>query len=190
VIEVATAKEMLKDTESKMKKTVEATEREFSTIRTGRAHSALVEGVKVDCYDTSMPLRQLASISTPEPRLILIQPWDHSILGDIERAIMTSEMGITPTNDGKVIRITIPTLTKERREELAKVLKKIAEEGKVSLRTARRVANEDVEKLEKNKLITEDEKFKYKDEIQKLIDKYTKEIDKHLEAKEKEIQEI
>ncbi|MFC1576376.1 ribosome-recycling factor, partial [Candidatus Omnitrophota bacterium] len=98
-----------------MKKTVEATEREFGTIRTGRAHSSLVEGVKVDCYETSMPIKQLASVSTPEPRLVLIQPWDKSILGDIEKAILKSELGITPNNDGKAIRISIPTLTQERR---------------------------------------------------------------------------
>lgn len=186
----ATAKEILRDIDHKMKKTVEATEREFSTIRTGRAHSTLVEGVKVDCYATSMPLKQLASISTPEPRLIVIQPWDHSILGNVEKAILTSELRITPNNDGKVIRISIPSLTKERRDELAKVLKKIAEEGKVSLRTARRVANAEIDRLEKDKLITEDAKFAHKEDIQKLIDKYSKEIDKDLANKEKEIQEV
>ena len=185
-----TANEILKDVETKMKKTVEATEREFSTIRTGRAHASLVEGVKVDCYETSMPLRQLASISTPEPRTIVIQPWDQSVIGSIEKAILKSELGVTPNNDGKVIRISIPQLTKERRDELAKVLKKISEEGKISLRTARRVANESIEKLEKDKLVTEDEKFKQKDNIQKLTDKYSKEIDKHLEHKEKEIQDV
>ena len=184
------AKEVLKDIEQKMKKTVESTEREFSTIRTGRAQSSLVEGIKVNCYDTSMPLKQLSSISTPEPRLIVIQPWDKSIMGDVEKAILSSELGITPTNDGKVIRISIPSLTKERRDELSKVLKKIAEEGKISLRTARRVGNEEIDKLEKDKLITEDDKFKHKDAIQKLIDKYSEDIDKHLANKEKEIQEV
>ena len=183
-------KEVLKDVEDKMKKTVEATEREFSTIRTGRAQSSLVEGIKVDCYDTSMPLKQLASISTPEARLIVIQPWDRSILGGVEKAILSSELGITPNNDGKVIRISIPSLTKERRDELAKVIKKITEEGKVSLRTARRVANDEIDKLEKDRVITEDDKFKYKDEIQKLIDKHSKEIDNYLTNKEKEIQEV
>jgi len=186
----STAQEILKDVESKMKKTVEATEREFSTIRTGRANTSLVEGIKVSCYDTSMALRQLAGISTPEPRLIVIQPWDRSILGEIEKAIMTSELGITPNNDGKLIRISIPMLTKERRDELAKVLKKITEEGKISLRTARRVANDEIEKLEKDKTITEDDKFKHKDQIQKLIDKHSSEIDKHLASKEKEIQDV
>lgn len=183
-------KEVMQDLEHKTKKTVEATEREFSTIRTGRARSSLVEGIKVECYDTSMPLKQLAGISTPEPRLIVIQPWDKSIVGDIEKAILKSELGITPNNDGKVIRISVPQLTRERRDELAKVLKKIAEEGKISLRTARRVANDTIDKLEKEKSITEDAKFATKDDIQKLIDKHSKEIDKHLEAKEKEIQEV
>ncbi|MGB2706111.1 MAG: ribosome recycling factor [Candidatus Omnitrophota bacterium] len=173
-----------------MKKTVEATEREFSTIRTGRAHTSLVEGVRVECYGTTMPIKQLASISTPESRLIVIQPWDRSILGDVEKAIMTSELGITPNNDGKVIRISIPTLTKERRDELAKVLKKIAEEGKISLRTARRVANAEIDKMEKDKAITEDAKFAHKEDIQKLIDKHSKEIDEDLTNKEKEIQEV
>jgi len=186
----SSGKEILTDLDHKMKKTVEATGREFSTIRTGRAHSSLVEGVKVDCYGTSMPIRQLASISTPEPRLIVVQPWDRSVLKDVERAILTSELGITPNNDGKVIRISIPSLTQERRDELAKVLKKIAEEGKISLRTARRVANDNIEKLEKDSVITEDDKFKHKDSIQKSVDKYSKEIDKHLETKEKEIHEV
>jgi len=185
-----TTKEILRDVEYKMKKTIESTEREFSTIRTGRAHSSLVEGIKVDCYGTSMPIKQLAGISTPEPRLIVIQPWDHSILGEVERAILGSELGITPNNDGKLIRISVPPLTEERRDELSKVLKRITEEGKISLRTARRVANENVDKLEKDKIITEDDKFKCKDEIQKLIDKHTKEIDHHLANKEKEIQQV
>ncbi len=185
-----TSREVIKELEGKLKKTVEATEREFSSIRTGRANSSLVEGIRVECYATTMPLKQLASISTPEPRLIVIQPWDQSIMQDIERAISSSELGITPTNDGKLIRISIPSLTEERRDELTKVIKKIAEEGRISLRTARRVANDEVEKMEKDKVITEDDKFKSKDEIQKLIDKYSKEIDKHLESKEKEIQEV
>jgi len=187
---LATAKEVLKDVEHKMKKTIEATEREFSTIRTGRAHISLVEGVKVACYGTTMPLRQVAGISTPEPRLIVIQPWDSSVLVEIEKAILASELGVTPNNDGKLIRISIPTLTTERRDELAKVLKKIAEEGKISLRTARRAANTEIDKMEKDKAITEDAKFAHKEDIQKFIDKHSKEIDKYLADKEKEIQEV
>lgn len=185
---MATAKEIIHDTETKMKKTVEATQREFSIIRTGRASTALVEGIRINYYDTETPLKQVAAISAPDARLIVIQPWDRTILGEVEKAILKSEIGITPTNDGKVVRLSIPPLTDERRSELDKVLKKIAEDGRVSLRTCRHSAIEHVRKLEKDKLITEDDKFKSQDEIQKLTDKYIKEIDTLLAAKEKEIQ--
>lgn len=181
-------KEIIHDTELKMKKTVEATQREFSTVRTGRASSALVEGIKVDYYGTSTPLKQLAAISTADARLIVIQPWDKNILGETERAILKSEIGITPTNDGKVIRLSIPPLTDERRGELDKILKKIAEDGRVSIRTARHTAVESVRKAEKDKMVTEDDRFKTQDEIQKLTDKHIKEIDNLLSQKEKEIQ--
>lgn len=183
-----TAKDVIRDTESKMKKTVEATQREFSAIRTGRASTAIVEGVKVDYYGAPTPLKQLAAISTPDARLVVVQPWDKNALAEIEKAIMKSDVGITPTNDGKVIRLSVPPLTDERRAELDKILKKIAEDGRVSLRTGRHSAIEHIRKLEKDKLVTEDEKFKSQDEIQKLTDKYIKEIDNHLAAKEKEIQ--
>ena len=182
-----TVKEILHDTETKMKKTIEATQREFSTIRTGRASSAILESVKVDYYGTPTPVKQLAAISTPEARLIVIQPWDKGVMEEIEKAILKSDIGITPTNDGKVIRLSMPPLTQERRLELDKVLKKIAEEGHISVRTARHAAIELVRKSEKDKIITEDEKFKTQDDIQKLTDKYIKEIDNMLAAKEKEI---
>ena len=183
-----TIKDVIHDTEQKMKKTVEATQREFSTIRTGRASTALVEGVKVDYYGTQTPLKTLAAISTPDARLIMIQPWDKNVLGDIEKAILKSEIGITPTNDGKAIRLSVPSLTQERRAELDKILKKIAEDGRVSIRTARHTAIEHAKKLEKDKAATEDERFKAQEDIQKLTDKYIKEIDTALAAKEKEIQ--
>jgi len=183
-----TAKDIIRDTESKMKKTVEATHREFSAIRTGRASTAIVEGVQVDYYGAPTPLKQLAAISTPDARLVVVQPWDKNALGEIEKAIMKSNVGITPTNDGKVIRLSIPPLTDERRAELDKILKKIAEDGHVSLRTGRHTAIEHIRKLEKDKLVTEDEKFKSQDDVQKLTDKYIKEIDTLLAAKEKEIQ--
>ncbi|MFA5143413.1 MAG: ribosome recycling factor [Candidatus Omnitrophota bacterium] len=182
-----TAKEILHDTETKMKKTVESTQREFSTIRTGRASGAILDNVRVDYYGAPTPLKQLAAVSTPEARLIVIQPWDKGALPEIEKALLKSDIGITPTNDGKVIRLTIPPLTQERRAELDKVLKKIAEDGHVSLRTARHAAIENVRKSEKDKVITEDEKFKTQDDIQKLTDKYVKEIDGFLSSKEKEI---
>jgi len=187
---LTTSKAIKKDTEDKMKKTIESTRREFNTIRTGRAHTALVEGISVDYYGAPTPIKQMASISTPEPRLIVINPWDKSAMGEVEKAILKSNLGITPNNDGKVVRITMPQLTQERREELKKVIKHIGENGKVSLRTARRVANEHLDKLEKEKKITEDDKFSSKDDIQKLIEKHEKEIDKHIEDKEREISEI
>ncbi len=183
-----TVKELTHDTESKMKKTVESTQREFSTVRTGRASAALVEGIRVDYYGVLTPLKQLAAISTPDAKLIVIQPWDKTVMPEVEKAILKSEIGITPTNDGKVIRLSIPSLTNERRAELDKILKKIAEDGRISIRTARHVAVENARKLEKDKVIAEDDKFKAQDEIQKLTDKYIKEIDNLLAAKEKEIQ--
>jgi len=183
-----TAKEILHDTETKMKKTVEATGREFSTVRTGRASTALVDGMKVDYYGTSTPMKQLAAISTPDARLVVIQPWDKGALAEIEKAILKSEIGISPTNDGKVIRLTMPPLTQERRVELDKVVKKIAEDGHISIRTCRHAAIEHIRKLEKDKAITEDDRFNSQEEIQKLTDKYVKEIDTILAAKEKEIQ--
>jgi len=185
---VNSIKEIIHDAETKMKKTVEATHREFSTIRTGRASSALVEGIKVDYYGAPTPLKQLAAISVPDARFIVIQPWDKTIMGDVEKSIMKSDIGITPVNDGKVIRLSIPPLTDERRAELDKILKKIAEDGRVSIRTTRHVAVEDARKLEKDKLVAEDDRFKAQDEIQKLTNKYIKEIDTLLSAKEKEIQ--
>lgn len=182
-----TTRDVIHDTEQKMKKTLEATQREFSTIRTGRASAALVESVRVDYYGAITPLRQLAAISTPDARTIMIQPWDKNSLGEVEKAILKSEVGITPTNDGKVIRLTVPPLTQERRAELDKVLKKIAEDGRISVRTARHSAIEHAKKLEKDKTATEDERFKAQEDIQKLTDKYIKDIDTALAGKEKEI---
>jgi ribosome recycling factor len=180
-------KEIIADTEAKMKKTVEVTLRDFGTVRTGRASTAIVDNLKVEYYGTVTPLKQLAAISTPDARLIAIQPWDKNSLADIEKAILKSDVGISPTNDGKVIRLSVPPLTQERRAELDKVLKKIAEDGRISLRTARHSAVEHIRKLEKDKAITEDEKFKSQDEVQKITDKHIKDIDTHLAAKEKEI---
>ncbi len=182
-----TVKEILHDTETKMKKTVEATHREFSTIRTGRASTAILESVKVDYYGAPTPIKQLAAVSTPDARLIIIQPWDKAVLAEVEKAILKSDIGISPTNDGKVIRLSMPPLTTERKSELDKVLKKIAEDGHVSIRTARHASVENVRKSEKDKIITEDEKFKAQEDIQKLTDKYIKEIDTALASKEKEI---
>ena len=175
------------DAEERLKKTVDSTVREFSEIRTGRANPGIVEGIMVECYGAHMPMKQVASISVPEPRLIAIHPWDQSNVQAIEKAILKSELGITPVNDGKLIRISIPMLTKERIEELKKILHKIAEQGRVSIRTVRRDAIAAVDKLESSKQITEDAKFKGHDDIQKLTEKYTKKIDELLVNKEKEL---
>ena len=182
-------KDVLYETEDKMKKTVQAVKREFNEMRTGRASPSLVEGILVEYYGTKTPIKQLATISTPDPRLLAIHPWDASIINQVEKAILQSNIGLTPNNDGKVIRIGIPHLTDERRQELDKIVKRIAENGRVSLRTARRDANESLKQLEKSKEIAEDDRFKSQDGVQKLIDKYTVQIDEILQAKEKEIQE-
>jgi len=182
-----TVKEILNDVEAKMKKTVEATQREFSTVRTGRASSAILETVKVDYYGTMTPVKQLAAVSTPDARLIVIHPWDKAMMAEIEKAILKSDVGITPTNDGKVIRLSMPPLTQERRMELDKVLKKIAEDGHISIRASRHASIENIRKSEKDKVITEDEKFKAQEDTQKLTDKYIKEIDTLLASKEKDI---
>jgi len=185
-----TTKEILHNTEEKMKKVVESVTREFSEIRTGRASPSLVEGIHIDYYGTPTLLKQLASISVPDVHLVVIQPWDPTAIAEIEKAIMRSNLGITPSNDGKVIRLSIPPLSKERRQELVKVVHNMTEEGKVSLRTVRREAKESLEKLEKDKAIPEDDKFRGIDELQKLIDKYIAKVDELLKSKEKEILEF
>lgn len=177
----------LHEIEDRMRKTIDSTMREFSEIRTGRANPKLVEGIMVEYYGTNTPLKQLASISVPEPRLITIHPWDPSSIPAIEKGILKSQLGINPMNDGKIIRISIPPLTKERCEELKKVLHKIAEQGRVSLRTVRRDAVDSIKKMEDAKEIAEDARFKGQEEIQKLIDRYTKRIDELLKEKEKEL---
>jgi ribosome recycling factor len=185
-----TTKEILHNTEEKMKKALESVTREFLEIRTGRASPALVEGLHIDYYGTLTLLKQLASISVPDAHLIAIQPWDPTAIPEIEKAIMKSNLGINPSNDGKLIRLSIPPLSKERRQELVKVVHDMAEEGRVSLRTIRRDAKEALEKLEKDKAIPEDDKFRGIDELQKLIDKYTGRVDELLKNKEKEILEF
>lgn len=185
-----TTKEILHSTEEKMKKTIESVAREFSEVRTGRASPHLVEGLHVNYYETPTLLKQLASISVPDVHMIVIQPWDVTAIQEIEKAIMKSNLGITPSNDGKLIRLSVPPLSKERREELGKLVHKMSEEGRVSIRTIRRDAKEHLEKLEKDKMIPEDDKFRGIDELQKLADKYTAKIDEILQAKEKEVREF
>ncbi|MBN1913154.1 MAG: ribosome recycling factor [Candidatus Omnitrophica bacterium] len=185
-----TVKEVLHNAEEKMKKAQEAVMREFSEIRTGRASPTLVEGLHVDYYGTPMLLKQLAAISVPDAHLIVIQPWDATAIVEIEKAIMKSNLGITPSNDGKIIRLAVPPLSKERRQELVKVVHKMSEEGRISLRTIRRDAKEALEKLEKDKVISEDDKFRGIDELQKHVDKYIAKVDELLKNKEKEVLEF
>jgi ribosome recycling factor len=183
-------KEVIHNTKERMKKVIDATKREFASVRTGRASTSLVEGMHVDYYGTQTPLKQLANISAPDVKLIVIQPWDPSSLGEIEKAVQQSNIGAMPTNDGKVIRISIPPLSEERRQELIKITKKMAEDGRISIRTVRRDANEHAKKLEKDKLATEDEAFKAQDDIQKITDKHIETIDLILEQKDKELMEV
>ncbi len=185
-----TVKEFLHKTEENMKKAVDSVNREFSEIRTGRASPSLVEGLHIDYYGTPTLLKQLASISVPDAHLIVIQPWDITAIVEIEKAIMKSNLGITPSNDGKLVRLSVPPLSKERRQELAKVVHKMTEEGRVSLRTIRRDVKESLEKIEKDKAISEDDKFRGIDDLQKLVDKYIAKIDELLKNKEKEILEF
>lgn len=173
-----------------MSRSVEVLRKEFSSIRTGRASLALLDGIIVNYYDTPTPLQQLASLSIPESRQILIQPWEQKIVPDIEKAILKSDLGLTPSNDGKTIRISIPPLTEERRKLLVKTVKKKAEEAKVSVRNIRRDTNEEIKKLEKEKHISEDIVKKLQDEIQKITDSYIDKVDEVLSLKEKEIMEV
>jgi ribosome recycling factor len=182
--------EILSEQRNKMTKTAEALKREFKKIRTGRASTALLEGIKVDCYETQMPLDQVASLSAPESRLITIQPWDQSIIGNIEKAILKSELGLTPMNDGKIIRISIPPLTEERRQELAKLAKRMAEDSRISIRNIRRDANEMLKELKNEKEISEDDMFKAQDEVQKITDDFINQIDEITAEKEMEITEF
>lgn len=178
---------VLEETKRKMEKVLEAMARDLSRVRTGRASVALLDGIKVDCYGTSMPLSQVASLAAPESRLLTVQPWDPTVLGDIEKAILKSDLGLNPANDGKVIRLPIPALTTERRKELGKVVKKMGEEAKVALRNIRREANEQFKDLKKDKLLPEDDAHRGQEEVQKVTDDFIKKVDTQAAEKEKEI---
>jgi ribosome recycling factor len=182
--------ELKRKTTDRMDRTIEALRKEFSSIRTGRASLALLDGIMVNYYNTLTPLQQLASLSIPESRQMAIQPWDPKAIPDIEKAILKSDLGLTPMNDGKMIRMSIPPLTEERRKQLVKMVKKKAEEAKVAVRNIRRDANEDLKKLEKEKHVSEDEVKKAQDEIQKLTDSHITRVDDVLANKEKEIMEV
>jgi len=178
------------DATSKMEKTLAALKVDFNKVRTGRASLALMDDIRIDYYGTPTLLNQMATLAVPEPRLITIQPWDPGTIGEIEKAILKSELGLTPMNDGKMIRINIPRLTEERRKELVKVVKKMGEGTKVALRNIRREANEQLKGLEKNKKISQDQLHQWMDKVQSSTDKYIEKVDTVLSAKEKEILEI
>ena len=176
--------------EERMNRRVEAFHNELKTVRAGRANASVLDKVAIDYYGTMTPIAQVGSISSPEPRMLVIQPWDMSVLKEIEKAILQSEVGITPQNDGKVIRLNFPPLTEERRKELVKTVKKYSEEAKVQVRNVRRDALEDFKKMKKNSEITEDDMKNAEKDIQTLTDKFIKEIDDITAAKEKEILEV
>ncbi|MCQ6280170.1 ribosome recycling factor [Bacillus sp. EB600] len=183
-------KQVIANTKEKMKKAIQAYTRELASIRAGRASASLLDRIMVDYYGAPTPVNQLAGISTPEARLLVIQPYDKTILGDIEKAILKSDLGLNPSNDGSIIRLSIPQLTEERRKELVKVIKKESEEAKIAIRNIRRDGNEEVKKLEKNGEITEDELRGYSDDIQKVTDEHIAKIDQITKDKEKEIMEV
>lgn len=182
--------EILSEMSSKMEKTTEALDRDLKKMRTGRASTSILEAIKVECYGTQMRLDQVASSSSPESRLLVVQPWDQSIIGEIEKSILKSGLGLTPMNDGKLIRISIPPLTEERRKELAKMAKKTAEDSKVTIRNQRREANELLKDLKKESEISEDEMYKYQDKVQKITDEFIEKIDAIEKDKETEILEF
>jgi ribosome recycling factor len=182
--------EIKKQAQEKMDKAIQVLKKDLLTLRAGRANPALLDKVLVEYYGSEMPINQLANISTPDPRTLTIQPWDKSALGAIEKAILKSELGLTPSNDGNVIRISIPPLTEERRTELVKVARKRGEDAKVAIRNVRRDANDEIKKMEKAGEISEDDARRAQVEIQKLTDKTIKDVDQVVSAKEKEIMEI
>ena len=184
-----TTNEIYRDAENRMKKSVEHLHHELTRIRTGRASPALLDVVKIDYYGSMVPLNQASSITAPEPRLPVIQPWEKRLIGEIEKAILQSDLGLNPTNDGNVVRVPIPELSEERRQDLLKLVKKFCEETRVAIRNIRRDANDHVKNLEKDHEISEDESHKVQDEIQKLTDEYVGKVDEHYNSKEKEILE-
>ncbi len=181
---------VIKNTKEKMNKAIQAFKRELSTVRAGRANPSLLDRVTVNYYGAPTPLNQLSSITVPEARLLVIQPYDKSVLNDIEKAILKADLGLNPSNDGTIIRIAIPALTEERRKALAKDVKAMAEDAKVAIRNVRRDANDELKKLEKDGQITEDEHRNFADDVQKETDNHVKEIDNIAKEKEKEIMEV
>ena len=183
-------KEILADADLRMKRSVEVLRQELTKIRTGKASTGLVEQIKVEAYGSEVPITQVATVSTPDPRTIQITPWDKSTLKDIEKALQKSDVGINPSNDGTVIRLVMPPLTEERRKDLVKLVKKYVEDDKIAIRNIRRDANDHIKKLEKAHDISEDDSHGSQDEVMKLTEKHIKEMDHLFELKEKEVMEV
>jgi ribosome recycling factor len=188
--ETVTIQEIVADSELRMNKSVEKLRLDFTHIRTGKASVGLVEPIRVDAYGSEMPLSQVASVSTPDAKTIVIQPWDKSVMSAVEKAIMKSDLGLHPSNDGTVIRLVVPPLTEERRRDLVKMVKKFSEEAKVAVRNIRRDANEHIKKLEKNHEVSEDDSVKAEKRIQDVTDRHIKDMDHLFELKEKEILDV
>jgi ribosome recycling factor len=187
---MTTTQAVHKDAETRMQGAIDTLGREFAGVRTGRASAALVESIRIDYYDTPTPIPQVASVSVPDPRTLLIQPWDASLLSKIEKAIQKSDLGLTPSNDGKLVRLTMPPLNEERRKQLAKAVGKLAEEGRVAVRNIRREAKDKLRALGKDKKISEDDEKRGEAELQKLTDRFVQRIDELLKKKEQEILEF
>jgi len=187
---MTTTQAVHKDADTRMQGAIETLTREFAGVRTGRATTALLEGIRVDYYNTLTPVTQVASVSVPDPRTLLIQPWDGSLLSKIEKAIQKSDLGLTPANDGKVIRLSMPPLNEERRKQLAKIVGKLAEESRVAVRNIRREAKDKLRGLAKDKKISEDDEKRSEGELQKLTDRYVQRVDELLRKKEQEILEF
>jgi ribosome recycling factor len=178
------------EAQAQMDRSIEALRRDFNSVRTGKASPALLDSVRVDAYGSKMPLNQVASVSTPEPRMLIVQPWDKGLLGTIEKAIRNSELGLNPSNDGNIIRVPIPALNEERRRDMVKLLHRIGEDGRIAVRHARQEANKEIKRLQTDHEISEDEGHRELDRIQKLTDEYIAKIDTLLKAKEEEVMEV
>ncbi len=178
---------IFKESETKMKKAISSLKSELASLRAGRANPSILDGINVDYYGMSTPLNQLANVSAPEPRLLVVQPYDKNSIENIEKAILKSDLGLTPNNDGEVVRLSIPQLTEERRNELVKIVKQKGEDTKVVIRNIRREANDELKKMEKNKDISEDDSIRGQDKVQKLTDKYIEQVDDAVKSKEEEI---
>ena len=181
---------LIEDTRGQMQKAVDAVRREFSAVRSGKATPALLDTVRVEAYGSKMPLNQVASVHTPEPRLIVVQPWDKTVIPAIEKGIQAADLGLNPSNDGNVVRVPIPALTEERRKDLVRMLHKMAEEGRVGVRHARQEANKEIKRSEQAHEMSEDESRRKQDEVQKLTDEFVARIDELLKSKEEEVMEV